>query len=65
MTLEELKAEAKRDAGKPMGEYSTEFDRLLDVPHARRFLPGHGQCRQRRDSGDTNQHGEIRSIEKC
>lgn len=28
MTLEELKAEAKRDAGKPMGEYSTEFDRL-------------------------------------
>ena len=28
MALEELKAEAKRDAGKPMGEYSTEFDRL-------------------------------------
>ena len=28
MTLEELKAEANREAGKPMGEYSTEFDQL-------------------------------------
>ena len=32
MALEELKAEAKRDAGKPMGEYRTEFDPADDLP---------------------------------